>query len=40
MLFAIERSHVVEGFFTENYDHPIFEGGVRLVDMVYLRKHL
>lgn len=37
---GFERSHVVEGFFTENYDHPIFEGGVQLVDMVYLRKRL
>lgn len=34
------RSHVVEGFFTENYDHPIYEGGVQLVDMVYLRKDI
>ena len=32
------RSHVVEGFFTEHYDHPIVEGGVQLVDMVYLRR--
>lgn len=37
---GFERSHVVEEFFTENYDHPIFEGDVRLVDMVYLRKRL
>ena len=37
---GFERSHVVEGFFTENYDHPIFEGGVQLVDMIYLRKRL
>ena len=34
------RSHVLPGFFTDNYDHPIFEGGVQLVDMVYLRKCL
>ena len=37
---GFERSHVVEGFFTENYDHPIFEGDVQLVDMIYLRKRL
>ncbi len=37
---GFERSHIVEGFFTENYDHPIFEGGIQLVDMVYLRKRL
>lgn len=34
------RSHVVKNFFTDNYDHPIFEGGVQLMDMVYLRKRL
>lgn len=34
------RSHIVQGFFTANYSHPIFEGGVQLVDMVYLRKPL
>ncbi len=33
-------SHVVKDFFTDHYDHPIFEGGVRLVDMVYLRREL
>ena len=30
------RSHIIPGFFTENYDHPIFEGGVQLTDMLYL----
>ena len=34
------RSHIVPGFFTEHYDHPIFEGGVQLTDMLYLRKLL
>lgn len=34
------RSHVVKNFFTDNYDHPIFECGVQLVDMVYLRRKL
>lgn len=34
------RSHVVRSFFTDHYDHPIFEGGVQLVDMVYLRREL
>lgn len=32
------RSHVVENFFTDHYDHPIFEAGVQLVDMIYLRR--
>ncbi len=34
------RSHTVKNFFTDNYDHPIYEGGVQLTDMVYLRKSL
>ncbi len=34
------RSHIVPNFFTENYDHPIYECGVRLVDMVYLCRPL
>ena len=32
------ESHRVENFFIENYDHPIVEDGIRLVDMVYLKK--
>lgn len=31
-------SHRVENFFVDNYDHPIFEAGVQLKDMVYLRR--
>ncbi len=34
------RSHKVENFFTEHYDHPIYECGVQLVDMIYLRKRI
>ena len=34
------RSHRIANFFTDNYDHPIYECGVRLIDMVYLQKHL
>lgn len=37
---GFRRSHVIPGFFTEHYDHPIFEGGRQLVDMVYLRREL
>ncbi len=25
-------------FFTDNYDHPIYESGIQLIDMVYLKK--
>lgn len=34
------RSHVIPNFFTDHYDHPIYECGVRLVDMVYLQRPL
>ena len=34
------RSHIVKNFFTDNYSHPIYDGGVLLKDMVYLRKQL
>ena len=34
------RSHVVENFFTDNYDHIIIDGGVQLKDMVYLKRSL
>ncbi len=34
------KSHAVKNFFTDNYDHPIIEGGVRLADMIYLKKSL
>ena len=34
------RSHSIPNFFTDNYDHPIFECGVQLVDMVCLQKPL
>lgn len=27
-------------FFIKNYDHPIFEAGNQLVDMIYLRKYI
>ena len=33
-------SHTVKNFFTENYEHPIFDDGKQLTDMVYLRKEL
>lgn len=34
------RSHTVPNFFTDHYDHPIYECGVHLVDMVYLQRPL
>lgn len=32
-------SHYVKNFFIDNYDHPIFECGKQLIDMVYLKKN-
>ena len=32
------RSHIIANFFTDHYDHPIYEAGVQLVDMVYLQR--
>lgn len=34
------RSHNIPNFFTDNYDHPIYECGVQLIDMVYLQRCL
>ena len=31
------EAHRVENFFTDNYDHPMFENGKQLIDMVYLK---
>ena len=32
------ESHRINSFFTDNYDHPMFEDGKQLVDMVYLKR--
>ncbi|MDF2536290.1 MAG: acetyltransferase, family [Bacillales bacterium] len=34
------RSHIIPNFFIDNYDHPLFENGKQLIDMVYLKKDL
>ncbi len=34
------RSHIIQNFFTDNYDHPIYECGVQLTDMIYLQRKL
>ena len=34
------RSHCIKNFFIDNYDHPIFECGVQLIDMIYLQRKL
>ena len=37
---GFEKSHSIRNFFTDNYDHPMFEDGIQLIDMVYLKKKL
>ena len=37
---GFKKSHVIKNFFTDNYDHPMFEDGIQLIDMVYLKKKL
>ena len=34
------ESHRIPHFFTDHYDHPIFEAGRQLTDMVYLKMAL
>lgn len=37
---GFKQSHRIENFFTDNYDHPIFECGRQLVDMIYFEKDI
>lgn len=37
---GFRRHHLVRNFFIDHYDHPIYECGVQLVDMVYLEREL
>lgn len=37
---GFRESHRVKDFFTDHYDHPIYEAGRQLVDMVYLAMEL
>ncbi len=37
---GFQRSHRIPNFFIDHYDHPIYEDGVQLVDMVYLRRKI
>lgn len=32
------ESHRVKNFFIDNYDHLMFEDGIQLIDMVYLKR--
>ena len=37
---GFEKSYRIKNFFTDNYDHPMFDGEIQLVDMIYLKKDL
>ncbi len=37
---GFEKSHRIKNFFTDHYDHPMFEDGIQLMDMIYLKKDL
>ena len=37
---GFSRSHIIKNFFADNYDHPIYDDGVKLIDMIYLRKYI
>lgn len=37
---GFHRSHIIKNFFTDNYDHHIYEDGIKLIDMVYLKRKL
>jgi GNAT superfamily N-acetyltransferase len=37
---GFEKSHIIKNFFVDNYDHPMYENGQQLVDMIYLKRQL
>jgi GNAT superfamily N-acetyltransferase len=37
---GFSKSHRIKNFFTDHYDHPMFDGDIQLVDMVYLKKKI
>lgn len=34
------RSHIIKNFFVDNYHRPIYENGIQLADMIYLKRNL
>lgn len=34
------RSHYIKNFFIDNYEQPIYENGIQLIDMIYLQRKL
>ena len=37
---GFKKSHKIKDFFLDNYEKPIYEFGVQLIDMIYLIKNL
>lgn len=37
---GFKRSHTIKNFFVDNYDHPIYECGMQLIDMIYLKMNM
>ena len=37
---GFQRSHSIPNFFIDNYDHPMYECGILLRDMVYFKRPL
>lgn len=35
---GFKKSHIIKDFFIKNYEKPIIENGVQLVDMIYLKR--
>lgn len=34
---GFKKTHYIKNFFIDNYNHPIYECGVKLVDMIYMQ---
>ena len=37
---GFQISHRLQNFFIDHYDHPMFDGDIQLIDMIYLKKDL
>jgi len=37
---GFEISSRIKNFFTDHYDHLMFEGDIQLIDLIYLKKNL
>lgn len=35
---GFKRHHSIKNFFIDNYNHPIIECGIQLIDMIYMQK--